>query len=151
MELTINGTHHISSLAGTHLGWSHWQLIDQDRVDCFANATDDHQWIHVDSQRAASSQFGGTIAHGYLTLSLVPSLLKELLSVEGASFGVNYGCNKIRFITPVLVGSEVRLGASIGDIIELKGGYQIVIDVTVETRSASKPAMIAQVLYNYYS
>ncbi|MCL5445615.1 MAG: MaoC family dehydratase [Acidimicrobiales bacterium] len=151
MELTVNGTANIASLVGTHLGWTEWQVIDQDRVDRFAKATDDFQWIHVDPEKAATSQFGGTIAHGYLTLSLVPSLLKQLLLVEGASFGVNYGCNKIRFITPVLTGSQIRLGASIGEVVELKSGYQIVVDVTVEARDATKPAMVAQLLYNYYS
>src|SRR5579875_1338926 len=98
-------------MVGRHLGYSDYLLVDQERIDRFADATGDHQWIHVDPERAASGPFGTTIAHGYLTLSLVPLLLAQVLRVEGVAFGLNYGSNKVRFPAPVPAGSEVRLGA----------------------------------------
>ena len=110
MSTTVHGIEEFHSLVGKHLGYSDWLVIDQDRVNLFADATGDHQWIHVDPERAKAGPFGGPIAHGYLTLSLVPVLLDEVLTVEGITFGVNYGCNKVRFPSPVPVGSALRLG-----------------------------------------
>ncbi len=150
MTTTVNGIDAFHSLAGQHLGYSDWHLVDQARVDLFAQATGDYQWIHVDPERAATGPFGGTIAHGYLTLSLAPVLLGEVMKVEGASFGVNYGCNKVRFPSPVKVGTKLRLGASVASVEDVEGGVQVVLDVTFETEGADKPACVAQVVYRYY-
>lgn len=138
------------SLEGKHLGYSDWVLVDQPRIDLFADATGDHQWIHVDPERAAAGPFGGTIAHGYLTLSLAPVLLNQIMTVEGLRFGVNYGCNKVRFPSPVPVGSEVRMGATIGGVEDIEGGIQVTLDLTLERRDDPKPACVAQVVYRYY-
>ncbi len=138
-------------LSGRHLGWSDWHVIDQDQVNLFADATGDHQWIHVDPQRAASGPFGATIAHGYLTLSIIPAILHEVIRVEGFKFGVNYGCNKVRFPSPVKVGSKLRLGASVGSVETVGGdGVQAVLDITIETEGSDKPSCVAQVVYRYY-
>jgi len=147
---TVHGTEDLHALVGTHLGYSDWQMVDQDRIDLFAEATGDHQWIHVDPKRASGGPFGGTIAHGYLTLSLVPVLLSQLITVEGVAFGVNYGCNKVRFPSPVPSGSPVRLGATIAAVEEVEGGVQVTIDVALEVRDALKPSCVAQVVYRYY-
>src|SRR5580658_708666 len=109
---TVASIDDLPSLVGQHLGYSEWQTITQDQVNLFADATGDHQWIHVDPERAKTGPFRGAIAHGYLTLSLAPVLLGEVLTVEGMAFGVNYGCNKVRFPSPVPVGSVLRLGAT---------------------------------------
>jgi acyl dehydratase len=144
------GIDELKSLVGTHLGYSEWLLVDQDRVDLFADATGDHQWIHVDPERAKDGPFGGTIAHGYLTLSLAPTLLQQVWSVEGARLGVNYGCNKVRFPSPVPVDSEVRMGVAVADAQDVEGGVQVVLDLTLEVRDAPKPACVAQVVYRYF-
>src|SRR5208282_4755908 len=123
----------LRALSGQDLGWSDWHGIDQEQVNLFADATGDHQWIHVDPERAAAGPFGGTIAHGYLTLSLIPAILHEVVSVEGFKFGVNYGCNKVRFPSPVKVGSKLRLGAAVGTVEDVgPGAVQVVLDVTIE-------------------
>jgi acyl dehydratase len=151
MTTTVNAIDEFHALKGQHLGHSAWHLIDQQRVDRFADATDDHQWIHVDPERAKDGPFGGTIAHGYLTLSLAPVLLHDLLHVEGMRLGVNYGCNKVRFPAPVPVGSKLRLGAEVADVQDVEGGVQVTLDLTLETEGGTKPACIAQVVYRYYS
>ncbi len=151
MTTTVDGLDTFPSLVGQHLGYSGWHRIDQDRVNLFADATGDHQWIHVDPERAASGPFGGAIAHGYLTLSLVPVLLGEVLEVEGTTFGVNYGCNKVRFPSPVPVGSSVRLGAAVASVDTVGGGVQVALDITIEVEGAAKPSCVAQVVYRYYS
>ena len=151
MATTVHGLAEFHDLKGKHLGYSDWRSIDQDRVDGFADATGDHQWIHVDLERAASGPFGGTIAHGYLTLSMAPTLLQELLKVEGMRFGVNYGCNKVRFPAPVPVGSKLRLGAQVADVEDTEGGVQVILDLTLETEGGTKPACVAQVVYRYYN
>src|SRR5260370_26349286 len=110
MAITIQGIDGLKSRVGEHLGYSIWHEVTQDQVNLFADATGDHQWIHVDVERAKAGPFGGPIAHGYLTLSLAPVLLGEVLRVEGISMGLNYGCNKVRVPTPVPVGSNRRLG-----------------------------------------
>jgi acyl dehydratase len=140
----------LPGLVGTHMGYSDWHEIDQKQVDLFAEATGDHQWIHVDPERAKTGPFGGTIAHGYLTLSLLPALIQETWRAEGMTFGVNYGCNKVRFPAPVKVGSKVRLGNTIAAVEEVEGGLQVLIDATIEVEGAAKPSCVAQVVYRYY-
>ena len=150
MTTTVHGIEEFHQLAGQHLGWTEWHDIDQQRVNLFADATDDHQWIHVDPERAAGGPFGGAIAHGYLTLSLAPVLLGEVLRVEGMAFGVNYGCNKVRFPAPVKVGSKLRLGAAVASVEDVPGGVQVTLDLTLETEGAAKPSCVAQVVYRYF-
>jgi len=151
MAITVRAVEEFHELEGRHLGHSRWHVIDQERVDLFADATDDHQWIHVDPARAAEGPFGGTIAHGYLTLSMAPVLLHDVLQVEGMRFGVNYGCNKVRFPSPVKVGAKLRLGAEVSAVEDIEGGVQVALDLTLETEGSAKPSCIAQVVYRYYS
>ena len=145
----VQGVEGLRALAGAHLGHSGWLVVDQERIDRFAEATGDHQWIHVDPVRAKDGPFGTTIAHGYLTLSLVPVLYGELLEVHGVSAVVNYGCNKVRFPAPVPAGSSIRLGAQVGAVEDVPGGVQVVADVEVQVRDAPKPSCVAQLLYRY--
>ena len=133
--------------AGTHLGWTEWMEVDQERVNLFADATGDHQWIHVDAERAtAESPFGGPIAHGFLTLALSNRFLPELLQVPGASAGVNYGTGKVRFPAPVPVGSRIRGGAEITEVEEIAGGVQTTITITIEVEGSAKPACVVESL-----
>jgi len=127
---------------GTHLGYGGWITVDQDRIDLFAEATGDHQWIHVDPERAAAGPFGATIAHGYLTLALTNQMLPELVRVDGISMGINYGTNKVRFPSPVVVDSRVRGGAELVQVDEVVGGYQAVIRITVEVEGSDRPACV---------
>jgi acyl dehydratase len=150
MSTTVKGIDEFHALVGQHLGHSEYVEIDQGRINLFADATDDHQWIHVDPERAKSGPFGVAIAHGYLTLSLVPVLLNKVLTVEGMKFGVNYGCNKVRFPSPVPVASMLRLGAAVASVDDVEGGVQVTYDVTLEVRDAPKPSCVAQVVYRYY-
>jgi acyl dehydratase len=151
MTTTVSSIEELNKLPGQHLGWSEWHVIDQGQVNLFADATGDHQWIHVDPERAASGPFGAAIAHGYLTLSIIPAILHEVIRVEGFKFGVNYGCNKVRFPSPVKVGSKLRLGAAVGSVEEVGGdGVQVVLDITIETEGSEKPSCVAQVVYRYY-
>jgi acyl dehydratase len=140
----------LPSKVGEHLGYSAWQTITQEQVNLFADATGDHQWIHVDPERATSGPFGGPIAHGYLTLSLIPVLLGQVLVVEGISMGVNYGANKVRLPAPVPVGSEVRLGVTLASVEEVQGGVQVTLDAVLEVKDAPKPSCVAQVVYRFY-
>jgi len=135
---------------GEHLGWSEWMLVTQDTVDKFADATGDHQWIHVDPERASAGPFGGTIAHGYLTLSLIPVLMTGMIQVDGVRMGFNYGANRVRFPAPVHVGAEIRLGATLAEVTPIDGGAQSVVDVTIEERDATKPSCVAQVVFRHY-
>ncbi len=151
MTTTVEGLEAFRGLVGQHLGYSEWVGVDQERIDRFADATGDHQWIHVDRERAKAGPFGTTIAHGYLTLSLVPMLLSQIVRVQGVAFGVNYGCNRVRFPAPVPAGSDVRLGATLASVEDVAGGVQVAIDVTVEVRDAPKPSCAAQVVFRYYS
>ncbi|HEX6491946.1 MAG TPA: MaoC family dehydratase [Candidatus Dormibacteraeota bacterium] len=136
--------------AGTHLGQSAWRVIDQDQVNRFADATGDHQWIHVDLERAAAGPFGGTIAHGFLTLSMLPEMVFELLSVGGVRMVINYGLNRVRFVNPVRVGSRVRAGAELTSVEEVKGGLQALVTVTFEIDGEDKPACVAESLMRFY-
>jgi len=140
----------LPTLAGKRLGESDWQEITQERVNQFADATGDHQWIHVDPQRAASGPFGTTIAHGYLTLSMASGLLFEILQVDGAAQIVNYGVGKARFPAPVPVGSRIRLVADCTDVSEVKGGYQATLGLTFERDGGTKPVCVAEILFRYY-
>jgi acyl dehydratase len=150
MTTIVSSIEELNKLTGQHLGWSDWHVIDQAQVDLFADATGDHQWIHVDPERAATGPFGATIAHGYLTLSIIPAILQEVVRVQGFKFGVNYGCNKVRFPSPVVVGSKLRLGATIASVESVGDtGAQVVLDVTIETEGAAKPSCVAQVVYRY--
>jgi acyl dehydratase len=133
------------------LGASPWRRVEQSRVDTFAEATDDHQWIHVDVERAATGPFGGTIAHGYLTLSLVPSMLKELLTVTDHARGTNYGLERVRFTSPVPVGAEIRLTASVpGAVRRADGGVQYRVALAVEVKGQERPAMVGESIYVVY-
>ena len=129
---------------GTDLGSSDWVAIEQDRIDGFADATDDHQWIHVDPEAAAAGPFGSTIAHGYLTLALTNRFLPQIVRVDGVSMGINYGVNKVRFPQPVPVGSQVRGHATLTHAEEIDGGVQAVITITVEIEGGTKPACIVE-------
>jgi acyl dehydratase len=152
MTVTANGLDELKALAGTDLGHTGWLEITQDRVNAFADATDDHQWIHVDTEKAAAGPFGGTIAHGYLTLSLVVHLMNQLMDVRGVSMGINYGLNKVRFPAPVPVGSKVRLAAQVGAVEDAGvNAVQAVVDVTVELAGSEKPACAAQTVFRYYA
>lgn len=140
----------LAGLAGRDLGWSNWLEISQERVNTFADATDDHQWIHTDPERAKDGPFGAAIAHGFLTLSLAVPLWTELLEVEGVTTKVNYGLDKVRFISPVTAGSKVRMNAVIAEVVDVPGGYQLVVDQTIEVEGGSKPAVVARGLYRFY-
>lgn len=140
-----------AGLAGTDLGTTEWFEITQQQVDLFADATDDHQWIHVDPERAKDGPFGGTVAHGFLTLSLTVKFWSELFDVEGVSTRVNYGLDKVRFVSPVLVGSRVRMSAVIAEVTEVKGGWQFAVDQTIHLDGAEKPAVVARGLYRFYA
>ncbi len=147
MPTTFETLDELRGAVGTHLGWTDWMAVDQARVDRFAEATGDHQWIHVDVERAtAESPFGGPIAHGYLTLALSNRFLPELLQVPGASAGVNYGTGKVRFPAPVPVGSRIRGGAEIVAVEEIAGGLQTTITITVEVEGSAKPACVVESL-----
>ncbi|MGH9205908.1 MAG: MaoC family dehydratase [Acidimicrobiales bacterium] len=150
MATTLKGTKDLKARAGTHLGYSDWHAVTQEQVNMFAEATGDHQWIHVDVERAKAGPFGGPIAHGYLTLSLAPVLLHEVFRVEGISMGLNYGCNKVRFPAPLAVGSKLRLGAAIGEVDEVAGGVQATLDLTFEVEGSEKPSCVATAVYRYY-
>ncbi|WP_062461047.1 MaoC family dehydratase [Demequina soli] len=142
----------LADLRGRDLGWSDWLEIDQERVNVFADAVDDHQWIHTEPERAtAESPFGGPIAHGFLTLSLATRFWTELLEVDGVSAKVNYGLDKVRFVSPVQVGARVRMNAVIAEVTDVPGGYQLTVDQTIEVEGGTKPAVVARGLYRFYA
>ncbi|WP_461056608.1 MaoC family dehydratase [Streptomyces pseudoechinosporeus] len=140
----------LKAAAGEQLGYSDWLEIDQKRIDLFADATGDHQWIHVDPEKAATGPFGTTIAHGYLTLSLLPALVPQVMRVEGMKMGVNYGSNKVRFPAPVPVGSRLRATAVLKEVTEAGGGVQVTAAVTVEREGGDKPVCVAESVSRYY-
>ncbi|MGW2344807.1 MaoC family dehydratase [Streptomyces sp. NPDC001661] len=153
MPLTVNGLTELTKLpAGTDLGTSDWLEITQDRINTFADATGDHQWIHVDPTRAAAGPFGAPIAHGYLTLSLFIPLFTDLLDVQGVTTKVNYGLNKVRFPSPVKAGSRIRLTAKVASVEEVAGnGAQITIDASIEIEGSPKPAAALQSISRFYA
>ena len=142
MPQTFESAAALRDAIGKTLGPSAWLTIDQARIDLFADATDDHQWIHVDVERAKQGPFGAPIAHGYLTLSLVSHFLPQLLVVPTARMGVNYGCNKVRFPAPVPVGSRIRASGEIVSVEDVPGAVQVVVRVTVEIEGGAKPACV---------
>jgi acyl dehydratase len=139
------------NLTGRDLGFTEYRVITQDRVNTFADATDDHQWIHTDPERAKDGPFGGPIAHGYLSLSLGIPLWGELLDVKDVGTKVNYGLDKVRFVSPVPVGSRLRMSGVIAEVTEVKGdGLQLTVDQTIEVEGASKPAVVFRAVYRFY-
>jgi acyl dehydratase len=146
----VDGLAGLRELVGEHLGYSDWLVMAQDRVNQFADATDDRQWIHVDVDRAATGPFRGTIAHGFLTLSLIPAVLPTLLDVRGFAMAVNYGLDRVRFPAPVPVGSRIRAGAVIEEVSEVTGGVQIALTVTIERDGGEKPVCVARFLERRY-
>jgi len=151
MTTKIDGVQGLKDKVGEHLGFSDWHTVTQEQVNLFADATGDHQWIHVDVERAKAGPFGAPIAHGYLTLSLTPALLAEVLEVSGVSMGINYGLNRLRFPSPVPVGSKLRAGVVLGGVEDVEGGVQVTLNVTFEIEGGTKPACVAEVLFRYYS
>lgn len=151
MSITVNGIDELKKLAGTDLGTSEWIEVTQERINTFADATGDHQWIHVDPEKAKEGPFGAPIAHGYLTLSLFIPLFTELLDVEGVSTKVNYGLNKVRFPSPVKVGSKIRLLGKLASVEDVPGGVQITVDGTIEIEGGAKPAAVLQSLSRFYA
>ena len=147
----IEGIDGLKDLVGEHLGYSPYVEITQEQVNTFAEATGDHQWIHVDVERANAGPFGGPIAHGYLTLSLGPMLSPQVFVVEGISMAVNYGAGKIRFPSPVPVGSKLRLGATLMSVEDVAGGAQVTMEFVFEVEGASKPSCVAEVIFRYYA
>jgi acyl dehydratase len=150
MTRMIEGIAELESLVGEHLGHSPFVEITQEQVNTFADATGDHQWIHIDVERAKAGPFGGPIAHGYLTLSLGPALSPQIFAVSGISMGVNYGCGKVRFPAPVPVGSRLRLGATLRSVDRFEGGAQVVMEFVFEVEGATKPSCVAEVIFRYY-
>ena len=141
----------LPALKGTELGTSEWEEVTQDRVNLFADATGDHQWIHVDVDRAkAESPFGGPNGHGYLTLSLLIPMWAQVLEVSDSTMAVNYGLNKVRFPSPVPVGSKLRLTATLKDVEEVAGGLQVTVGAVIEAEGASKPVCIAEPVFRFY-
>jgi acyl dehydratase len=148
-QTVLSGIDDVKAAVGRHLGTSDWLEITQTRIDQFADATGDHQWIHVDPQRAAAGAFGTTIAHGYLTLSLSNALLPDIVDVQGVSMGVNYGVGKVRFPAPVPVGSRIRASAELVAADDVPGGVQTTVLITVELEGSDKPACVIESLSRY--
>ena len=146
----ITGVAGLKAAVGEHLGYSEYIEISQERVNQFAEATGDFQWIHIDVERAKSGPFGGPIAHGYLTLSLGPMLYPTVVRIDGFSMGVNYGANKIRFPSPVPVGSRVRLGVKLLEVEEIANGVQMTMEFTFECEGSSKPSCVAEIIFRSY-
>ena len=148
-QTVLSGIDEVKAAVGRHLGTSDWLEVTQDRIDQFADATGDHQWIHVDPERAAAGPFGTTIAHGYLTLSLSNALLPDIVEVKGVSMGINYGVGKVRFPAPVPVGSRIRARAELASAEDVPGGVQTTVLITVELEGSDKPACVIESLSRY--
>jgi acyl dehydratase len=147
----IDGIDALRTLVGQDFGAGGWVTVTQERIDAFAETTGDHQWIHVDPERAArETPFGTTIAHGFLTLSLVSSLLREVVFVSGVRMSINYGMNRVRFVSPVPAGSRIRAQVSLGALTDVEGGVQATWNVTVEREGGEKPSLVAEWLVRYY-
>ncbi|GAA2107356.1 MaoC family dehydratase [Streptomyces synnematoformans] len=152
MTVTVNGLAELRKLAGSDLGTTAWTEITQDRIDAFADATGDHQWIHTDPERAAAGPFGAAIAHGHLTLSLFLPLFTGLLAVEGVTTKVNYGLNRVRFPAPVPAGARIRLAARLAEVADVPGGgVQLTVDGTIEIEGGAKPACVLQSISRFYA
>ena len=152
MATSFSSPAELEGSIGKQLGHSEWLEIDQNRINTFADATGDHQWIHVDPERAKAGPFGAPIAHGYLTLSLVSMLLPQIIEVSGISMGINYGTDRVRFPAPVPVGSRVRAGAELVDVKEVGGGaVQATVRVTMEIEGSEKPACVVDTISRYYA
>jgi acyl dehydratase len=145
------GLDDLRTLAGTDLGAGDWHQVTQEQINTFADATGDHQWIHVDPERAKAGPFGTTIAHGYLTLALLIPLWSDLLRIDGIGMAVNYGLNRVRFPAPVPSGSQIRLHARVASVEDISDGIQMTVDLTVQLRGSDKPAAAAQAVYRYYA
>jgi acyl dehydratase len=151
-QRTIEGIEGLRALVGQEIGVSDWREIDQDLINRFADATGDHQWIHIDVERARrESPFGTTIAHGYLILSLVPAFNEEIFTVEGLKLVVNYGLNKVRFVSPVPAGSRLRMRGHLAELSEVPGGQQAVLALTLEREGEEKPACVVEQLVRFYA
>jgi acyl dehydratase len=151
LTITVCGLDGLRERAGHDLGYSEWTEVPQERIDAFADATDDHQWIHVNPERATKGPFGQTIAHGYLTLSLLIPLWNEVVELQGVRTAVNYGLNRVRFPAPVPAGAKIRLGAFLTEVTDVPGdGVQAVVDFTVHCDRTEKPVCVAQAVYRYY-
>jgi acyl dehydratase len=148
--LTLNGLDEVKAYVGKELGVSDWHLVTQERIDQFAQVTGDDQWIHVDVERAKDSPFGGTIAHGYYTLSLAPRFSYDMFKFEGFAFGVNYGLNRVRFPAPMPVGDRVRMRATLAALEEIPGGAQLTTALTFEREGGEKPVCVAESLSRVY-
>jgi acyl dehydratase len=149
--ITLSGIDDIKARVGQELGVSDWVEVTQDDIDKFADATGDHQWIHVDVERAKQTPFGGTIAHGFYTLSLVPRLANELYTVENVAFALNYGANRVRFPSPLKVGSKVRMRVAISSVEDVPGGIQLATTCTFATEGGDKPVCVAETLTRVFS
>ena len=150
MTLVIQKPADLIGMEGTVMGPTGWVTVEQDRVDQFADCTGDHQWIHVDVDRAKDGPFGGTIAHGYLTMSMINLFLPELLEVKGFAHAVNIGLDRLRFLAPVRVGSRIRAVSEIVSVEDIKGAIQSVVRVTIEIEGSDKPALVADTISRYY-
>lgn len=146
----FNGVDELRAAVGSQLGVSDWITLDQSRIDTFAEATGDHQWIHVDQDKAETGPFGTTIAHGFLTLSLLPVFGRQVYTVEGVQMGINYGLNRVRFTAPVPVGSTVRGSIELLDVTDVNGGVQVTNKVTLEIEGSDRPAVVAESLLRFY-
>ena len=148
--LTITGLDELRKLEGETLGASEWHEVTQKDIDAFADVTGDHQWIHVDPERAKETPFGGTIAHGYYTLSLAPRFSEQTYELAGFAFGVNYGLNKVRFPAPLPVGGKVRMSAKLAEVEPIQGGAQVTLQLTFEHEGGEKPVCVAESLARLY-
>lgn len=149
--ITLYGLNDVQSYVGREFGVSAWHAVTQEAIDTFADVTGDHQWIHTDPARAAQSPFGGTIAHGLYTLSLGPKFCQELFELDGFAFGMNYGYNKVRFVSPVPVGSRIRMRATLSEVNEVPGAINAVVTCTLEREGADKPVCVAENVFRMFT
>jgi acyl dehydratase len=150
MTTTITGLDQLKDHEGKELGTSDWHEVTQKDIDTFADVTGDHQWIHIDVERAKDTPFGGTIAHGYYTLSLAPMFSEQIMKFEGFAFAINYGLNKVRFPAPLPVGGKVRMHAKVADVEPIQGGAQLTLAFTFEHEGSEKPVCVAETLVRLY-
>jgi acyl dehydratase len=148
---TITGLDELKQAQGTVLGTSDWHAVTQEDIDTFAEVTGDDQWIHVDVERAKETPFRGTIAHGYYTLSIIPMLSRQVFSMQGFAFGLNYGLNRVRFPAPLTVGSNVRLTVKVANVEDIPGGAQTTMEMTVEVEGGDKPVCVAETVVRLYA